>query len=193
MSRKNNSMKSAIGVSKEVLFALLEAIEDFGGEEEDIRRLLGDPKIKHDIVLRLLMGNPYLVDLNIDSIGGLLAAGKYRDSFISPLINDKNFVVGLLGPRLVWLMNFNDRFIVIDQILQKLDDWGFRPARMAELLALGAQQPQLQTQSWIVSLGDSQDKRFGCLDHNGTYRGVRLVSVKDVANVRCYKFAVVAK
>ncbi|MDP2812655.1 MAG: hypothetical protein Q8O32_03110 [bacterium] len=200
MTDRTNSMRSTIGVNKDVMFALLEAIEDFGGEEGDIRRILKEPELRKDIALRLLMGTPYVIDVNISSIKELVAVGRYHQSFMEPLINDDNFSVGQLGPRLVQLMTFSGYAIFdgpyemkIEELIEKLDQMGFRPATGAEVLTLGAQYPELQEQFWIVALGDAYDSRFVCLDHNGIFRGVRLAYAKDVRCVRCYRFAAVRK
>jgi len=41
------------------------------------------------------------------------------------------------------------------EILDKIDKMGYQPAELFELLAVGAQYPELQKQFWIVALGTS--------------------------------------
>lgn len=41
----------------------------------------------------------------------------------------------------------------LDETLEDIEGWGFRPATLRELLAIGAQYPNYQREHWIEALG----------------------------------------
>ena len=49
MSRQTSSIKSGLDKGREIVFSLLEGIEDAGGNEEDARRLKRDPHLKAQV------------------------------------------------------------------------------------------------------------------------------------------------
>ena len=61
----------------------------------------------------------------------------------------------------VGLIHF-DSDLTTKEILDKIDKMGYQPAELFELLAVGAQYPELQRKFWIVALGrtsvDSDEK-----------------------------------
>lgn len=49
MARQKSELKSAFGKGQEILFALLEGVEDAGGGDEDARRVVTDKKLRRQI------------------------------------------------------------------------------------------------------------------------------------------------
>ncbi len=86
------------------------------------------------------------------SLAEMIQAGHY--DWVSPEITADHFSVSGEGchQRTIALLNFN-RQLTSEQIIAKLDEEGFRPAKIEELLALGEAQPQLQKKFTIIALG----------------------------------------
>jgi hypothetical protein len=97
--------------------------------------------------------------------------GKYYDN--DGNINDKNFpinlnMIGKIEKIKVNLFYFHSD-LSSEEIIIEMDKDGFRPANVMELLALGAEHPDLQRKFVIIALGstwiDSEnDYRVPCLD-----------------------------
>lgn len=76
-------------------------------------------------------------------------------------------------------LNRTNRTVATNEVLKELDQKGYRPANLYELLALGAQHPDLQRTNWIVGLGsswtDSWDGHWvPCLDRYDAERHLYL-------------------
>ena len=204
MGQKSKLVK-AVGTSFEIIKALSEQVHAIGGDDDDLRELLRDSELCRTLAIRLVMGPTYIVDVKQTTIADLIKVGRYPKDFVDQMINDQTFSIGSLGPRAIQLMNFSGTASLLgpyrmstDALLEKIDEIGFRPATMAELLSLGTQYPKLQTQFWIAALGDIVKNTIGtpcvgCLDYNGYFRGVRMSPLEDMSNVRCWRFAAVAK
>jgi len=82
----------------------------------------------------------------------MIQAGKY--DAINPDITESNFPVNVRdnGEVKVHLVPF-DCIMKTDDVLVELNKQGLRPAELPELLALGAQYPELQRRFPIVALG----------------------------------------
>jgi hypothetical protein len=93
------------------------------------------------------------------TIEEMVKAGNYYRS--DPYITSKHFPSSEKGLRQVEtrIVQFN-RYVVAKEVLQELDNNGFRPATLPELLALGEQYPGLQ-EFPIVALGSIWYTRAG--------------------------------
>ncbi len=104
--------------------------------------------------------HPVTIDYS-QSLNQMIKAGHYN--FANFSINERNFPYerssGLAGFK-IELIHFN-RNIGSDEAIKELDKMGLRPATLAELLALGAQHPDLQRQFPIVVLNSVWQRPFG--------------------------------
>ena len=109
------------------------------------------------------MKTQFVIKINYkESIEKAVAKGNY--DYKNSNINTKNFSgsaknyidPSLNGPVTVTikLFHFNET-LKTDQALDKIDQAGYRPANLYELLALGAQRLRLQREISIVGLGSS--------------------------------------
>ena len=133
--------------------------------------------------------NTYTVTVDYTrTVKQAIEAGDY-DS-VSDSINSKNFPESQAKqgieraqqknkvPTQITLIHLN-RIVTTDEALKELDQKGYRPANLYELLALGAQQQDLQRTNLIVGLGSSWVLPWGgrsvpCLGRFGSRRGVGL-------------------
>jgi hypothetical protein len=91
----------------------------------------------------------------------MIAAGDYNAPNTS--ITGKNFPIPkeLLGKKVslpytaYTLFRFVNRNVSAEDVILAMDEDGYRPATLAELLALGASQPDLQKRFPIVALGSA--------------------------------------
>lgn len=84
----------------------------------------------------------------------MVAVGKY--DWVNSNITQDRFPVQGSGRQEVEVVLFHfNRVISSDDVIAELDKVGYRPANPAELLALGASQPELQRNFPIVALGSS--------------------------------------
>lgn len=102
---------------------------------------------------RLTVDSTFRVVVNCDaSLKKMIKVGRYN--WVHPGINNKRFPVACRDTQNVdvHLVRF-DREMEFNEILSELDRAGFRPASLAELLALGALYPEEQKRSPIFALG----------------------------------------
>ncbi len=103
----------------------------------------------------LFVFGSYPVTVNYDlTVEQLVKAGKYVWS--DGDVTSKNFPSTETGQAEVMIYLVTPRYdISSEDIIQEMDkmDPSLRPATLKELLALGAQYPDLQKQTWIVALG----------------------------------------
>lgn len=85
-------------------------------------------------------------------LDAMIAAGRYDGMHGD--ITDQNFPISGSGTCETEIALFHfDKSMPLDTVLAELDKRGFRAATLTELLALGADQPELQRQFPIVALG----------------------------------------
>ena len=87
------------------------------------------------------------------TIKNLLKEGRYM--WVNENITDRNFPAHETGTeeKEICLVHFDRWFDNGDQVIEELDRLGYRLADPAQLLALGAQYPDLQRQFPIAALG----------------------------------------
>ncbi len=148
---------------------------------------------------RVVSVNPniYRLIVNYDQpITDAIAAGKY--DWVNNDITQKNFPTNRSGKAEVEieLVHFN-RVVSTKEALAELDKRGLRPAELHELLAFGANHPELQREFPIIGLAsvwqDSYGSRF-CpyLFWSGSERYLRLFWLGSGWSVYC-RFAAVRK
>lgn len=132
------------------------------------------------------------VDYN-QSVEQMISAGKY--DLIDDAVNEENFPlpVGLLGQK----KTVSTRLIHYDQgkesseIISDMEQARQRPANLAELLALGIEQPELQRQFPIVALGSVRSDAYGnetvpYLRGKGSFRMLGTILLKEPWSKNCF-------
>lgn len=66
MARPKSELKSAFGRGQEILFALLEGVEDVGGSDNDARRIVTDKKLRRQIAQLLVNIRTLVAPVNYD-------------------------------------------------------------------------------------------------------------------------------
>lgn len=193
MERKKSDFVSGIGTVFEIIKALSVAVTSLGGKDEDLRRIIGDPQLCKELA-KLIVGNNlnfYRISV-ISDINEAVASGQYGWS--NSKINSAYFTADSPHDCEVFLKHFDTRMST-DNVLKALDVEGLRPATISELLALGAQHPQLQ-QFPIVALGtiwqdqNSYSRFVGCLGMESGTRKLYLSTYRDDWNDDCRFLAV---
>ncbi len=117
-----------------------------------------------------------LIDYN-QTMEQMISAGRY--DWFNNDITTKRFPVKGEGKvsRKAELIRFN-RSISSDGVIAELDKMGKRPATIEELLAFGAQYPEIQREFPVVALGSSAEvsglRCVACLYGDGSERYLRL-------------------
>ena len=130
------------------------------------------------------------------SVEDALKAGNY--DWVNDYITSRNFPPTRRGTETVEvsLVHFG-RVMTSDEVLEELDRQGLRPATVEELLALGAQYPDLQRQFPIIALGSvcvgpSGHRSVPVLWSDGRYRDASLDWLDDDWG-SCYRSLAVSK
>ena len=160
---KTWDIESGMGRALALVQALCRKVRQHGGTEDDVRRLLGEEREGLlDQLAKLIVGDqkaagtatPLIFELSINCdqpLADMIAAGHY-DS-VNTDITAEHFPITGQGqlPIEVELHHFNCR-MPSEQALQELDQAGYRPGVIEELLALGTKNPELQRQFPIIAL-----------------------------------------
>lgn len=124
-------------------------------DTEEVRKVMGlEP---------LLLVYKIVVDYGI-SLAEMIKTGKY--DWVNDDIVAKNFPIQIQAQGNekqeleITLFHFN-RYIGSDDAIKEIDKAGYRPVSLAELLALGTSQPELQRQFPIIALGSVWQYRNG--------------------------------
>lgn len=187
MARDKSEYKSGINKAARTFTALIEAVEDLGGNDEHIRRIETDPTLRGELAKLIVgqsqngAGDTHAVTVDYDlGLEHMIALGRYdwKNSDIKP----KHFPVkgeGKVDVEIT-LVHYN-RVMSTDDVLKDLDARGLRPIKIEELLALGANEKtrDLQREFPIIALGSvwqdlSGSRRCPCLDRDGSKRPLSL-------------------
>lgn len=155
MAQQKSGFLSALGVMWEIWKALVNAVLDLGGSDDDLRRIQTDKELRRKLA-ELIVGatrKVFRLVVNYDeSVETLVKRGKY--DWTNDSITSKNFPTKRTGTsEVVVELVYLNRAVSTDEALAELDRMGFRPAELKELLVLGAEQPELQREFPIVALG----------------------------------------
>ena len=157
---------SAAGKVFEFVKGIAQEVQDMGGGDEDLGRVLSERQLRRQIA-ELIMSdggkrdeNVFPVSMNYDlSVEVLIRVGEYNWS--NSDITEKNFRSEENGTQSVELrlVHFN-RVISSEDALKELDRMGLRPATLKELLTFGSTYKEEQRKHPIVALGSvSRDWR----------------------------------
>jgi len=183
MAREKSELKSGMGKAMETLVSLIEEVEDLGGSDDDIRRIKTNKALRRQIA-ELIVSDRVICDRHnvvVDygmSLADMLAVGKY--DWKNNDITTKHFPTQDNGQAEVEIFLVHiGRDMGTDNVLKELDARGLRPAKIEELLALGADQPELQRQFPIIALGSvwrvsDGSRRVACLGRSGAERSLGL-------------------
>ncbi len=189
MARDKSEFKSGINKAARTFTALIEAVEDLGGNDEHIRRIETDAKLRRELAVLIVgqnangtgLGDTYTVTVDLDKkLKAMIEAGRY--DWTNSDITDKHFPIEGSGQSQVEIiLRHYDKVMSTDAVLADLDQNGLRPATIAELLALGADPKtrDLQREFPIIALGSVWQRLYGyryCpyLYRNGSKRHLRL-------------------
>ncbi len=114
----------------------------------------------------------FSVNINYDlSVESLVINGKY--DWKDDNITNENFPTARKGEvdLVLELVHFNE-VLTSEEVLEVLDEMGYRPAELYELLAVGAQYPEEQKKNPIVALS-SDGQRLASECHPYLWIGVR--------------------
>ena len=187
--RKERSMAtksqvvSWMGVSLSIVQGLLKEVQKLGGGDEHVRKL-ATPEgegLLTELAQKLVGVVRQTFKVVVDygrNLGQMIATGKY--DWVNESITQENFPVTGQGKqeREIVLFHFN-RLISYDDAIAEMGQAGCEPADIADLLALGEAQPELQRQFPIVALKnvwrDPRGYRFvPYLARSGVGRGLYL-------------------
>ena len=160
MARQKSEFVSALGTAFEMIKLIAEEVYALGGNDNDLRRIIKDRKLRQQIAKLLVanLGEVYPLDVFGHSINDLVKQGNYGWS--NSDINDDNFQADEMHQSEVILKHF-DKDMSTEAVLKALDADGLRPATMSELLELGIRYPELQKQFPIVALGSVWQLPYG--------------------------------
>jgi hypothetical protein len=137
------------------------------------------------------------IKVEAKTISDLVKAGNYPQANVD--ISDANFSADKPHEAGVILKHFGQQ-MSSDDILKELDREGLRPVTMSELLALGAQHPQLQLKFDIIGLGSvwqeapTESRLCGAIfRHYLTNQRVLDLHVVDYEQLGGFRFAAVPK
>ena len=169
MARPKSGFLSGFGTALEIFKGLTDAVLARGGSDDDLRRVIADLELRNQLA-DLIVGSraesfithpTYRLTINYDqTLAEMVSAGGY-DTVNSDITAD-HFPVKGEGKREVevTLFHFN-RVMTSKQVIAELDRAGYRPGKIEELLALGAEQPDIQRQFPIICLGSGWRHPFG--------------------------------
>lgn len=177
MAKQKSEFLSAFGTAMEVFRAIVNAVLERGGSDDDLRRILTSKKLAGaiaDIIVgaKQAVENAFRLTVDYDlSVEDMVKFGKY--DWANSDITSGHFPVARQGKSEVKaeLVHLNRCFSSGDEVLNELDRLGYRPADLAEDLAFGAAYPEEQRKYPIVALGSVWQYPDGGRDV--VYLGVR--------------------
>jgi hypothetical protein len=154
MSRENSEFLSGFGTAFQIFKAISDAVLAAGGNDNNLRQVLSDKNLVSKIA-NLIVGERNVFRVVVDYgqvLVEMIQAGKY--DWINNDITSDHFPITGTGQKEeeITLFHFN-RSISSDDAIVEMAKKGFRPADPPEILALGAEHPELQKQFPIVALG----------------------------------------
>lgn len=198
---RSNFLKGA-GTMWALMQVIVNAVLEKGGSDEDLHCLLTDKGLAKKVAevimaSRQKVGETYkvIVDYGL-SLSKMIELGKY--DWFNDDITDKHFELQGAGQHEVELVLVHlNRNATTKEVLEHLNSLGLEPAKIEQLLAIGAAYPELQKQFPIIALGsvwvDVNGTRF-CpyLDCHGGERRLGLAWSDDGIhwNVACRFLAV---
>ena len=158
MARPKSEFLSAMGVAWQIFQAIVNEVLSLGGNDEDMRRILKEARLRKEIASLIVRAKAPVEDLLkivVDysmTLAEMIATGHY--DWVNSDITAERFPIKRNGKveTAVELIHFN-RVISSGDAEKELDKMGLRPARIEELLAFGATFPEIQRKFPIIALG----------------------------------------
>lgn len=183
MFKKSNMIKGTV-FAAEFLRQLFKAVVKLGGTEKQIYYALKTDSSMIDEFAKLIVGSVITVKKNILHIIASLSLeerikrGNY--DWTNSDINEGNFPenVSISYNTEYELFHFN-RSISSENAIKEIENKGFRPGNLVELLAFGEVYPELQREFPILALGSVWRNSIGlqgipCLRSDDSKRGLGL-------------------
>jgi len=216
MAKKDvSAIVSGGGLFLSIMTGLTSAVRKLGGSDDDIHRLATpDGERTLEEMAKLIVQTPsHTFSVTVDygkSLPEMIAAGNYN--WVNSDITSEHFPLtpptapvgsgpyrtlhDSPGTVTIELVHLN-KMVSTEDVLAELERRGFRPANLAELLALGATYPDTQRQFPIIALGSVWQHPYGhrsvpCLYEDDGKRGLNLDWIGYDWHARC-RFAVVRK
>lgn len=170
MSRKKNGSGylSTFGVIFEIIKKIMDAINDLGGSDNDLHRVLTQSNLAKEIAELIMFGRmkfceiyKVVVDYGktykvvVDygkSIDEMIKAGNYNSQSYQPFDCYDIHVEGEGQHEVELVLVHANRKINSSEMMEELESLGLMPAKMEHLLAFGATYPEAQKQFKIVAL-----------------------------------------
>lgn len=192
-------IRALVGVPQDRLGVILDAVNKIGGTDGDLWRTRIGQVLREGVRSAVASAYPtYTVAVNGDlSLSEAIAAGEYDD--VNDNITAEHFPVSYASTKTVNIaLVHRNRVVQSEDIFAEMDREGYRPATIWELLALGAEYPDLQRNFTIFALGSiaivGMDGFKGVvyLGHWRKKRGINLLLL-HLPWHRCARFAFVRK
>lgn len=158
MARPKSELLSYSGIVFEITKAIVNEVLDLGGTDEDLRKVLKDKNLCRKIAELLVQSKSAIVatfHVVVDyskSLQEMVSEGCY--DWVNNEITPEHFSVEGDGQQEKDIVLFHfGRYISSEDAIVEMEKEGYRPARIEDLLALGASQPEIQKQFPIVALG----------------------------------------
>ncbi len=183
MAQSRSELLSGVGAGFEILKAIVDAVLARGGTDENVREILRNGDIPDQIAELLVQSSVIQATYSVvvdytKSLSQMVKAGKYE--LVNSNIIADHFPIKGEGQQEVEVTLFHfGRTMSSEEVISELKKAGYRPARIEELLALGAERPELQKQFSVVALGSVWRSPVGgrsvpCLDWCAAGRNLRL-------------------
>lgn len=157
MSKREEMFEVMRGIEllSNVSIALLKAVYMRNGTVADIKRL-GLPEGRGIIagmadLITHPPSNGYWIEVRAESLESMITRGQY--CWHNDNINEQNFTIEGPHEAEVFLRRFIEEELSTEAVRQRLTREGWRPATLAELLALVARYPSLDLDFRIAALG----------------------------------------
>lgn len=159
MAKKKSEFLSAFGIVFEIWRALVEAVLDAGGSDDDLRRLGSDNQLRREIAALIVKARitfTVIVDYLTPSYDALRSSFDRVDPDFSratfePIDQCKN--VARTTSEVAFEYLHLGRDASTDEVLAEMDKRGLRPATYEEALAFAKKNPDEQRKFPIVALG----------------------------------------
>ena len=191
MARPKSEFLKAMGTGWEIFQSIANEVLSLGGNDEHLRRVLTSKTLRRQIA-ELIVGS---VKSAVSSLADMITLGHY--DWVNSDITEANFPMPanlVLGadPKLYHF----DHDISSEKAIKEMDEDGYRPATIWDLLDFGAKNPELQRQFPIVALGSVAGfggrRSVAYLSRGGAERNLRL-DWFDRGWFRTFRFLAVRK
>jgi len=185
MAKKSSEFLKGAGKMWAIMMAIVNAVLEMGGNDEDLHRLLTDSTLAHKVAevimsSRQKVKETYKVVVDYGkSLAQMIEAGDY--GWFNDSINDKNFPLQGVGQHEVELVLVHlNRNATTKEVLEYLDNQGLIPAKIEHLLAFGVAYPEIQKEFPVVALGSvwvgvNGSRNYPCLDCDDDQRKLDLI------------------